>query len=57
MKIFATAILVLVPALNVLADGPDQTALHSIGATLKETDGVITSFQVDCTKLTDADFQ
>jgi hypothetical protein len=57
MKSFIVTVVVLIPLPNLLADDPDQTALRSIGATLKETDGVITSLQIDCTKLTDADFR
>jgi hypothetical protein len=51
MKSFIVTVVVLIPLPNLLADDPDQAALRSIGATLKETDGVITSLQIDCTKL------
>ncbi len=51
MKSFVVTFVVLIPLLNLRANEPDQAALRSIGATLKETDGVITSIQIDCKKL------
>lgn len=57
MKILIAAIVVFVPILNSRANEPESVALRSIGATLQETNGAITGLQVDCTKLTDADYE
>ncbi len=47
----------LLPCAASLADEPDRAALSAMGAVLKESNGVITGLQVECTNLTDDDYR
>ena len=57
MKRLLIAFVFMAPTLNTRAAETDRDALRAIGATLKESGGVITDIRVDCTEFKDAQYE